>query len=284
MLINFNIEKLDKLMYDFYSITGITISVWNSEFRQLSVQPREMCAFCRTIKSTEAGKHACFLSDQELCIKCSNTDKPCKHICHAGLIDLAFPIKYKDHILGYIMFGQISDKSELEMQSIIETLGKRLGVNTKVLADGYRELISYNEAMIDSAANILKLATRYLWLSEYIDIGHDAVATQINEYIHKNLGQDITVDCICRDLNIPKKRLYAISNRNFGVPIGEHICNLRITEAKRLLESTNLSIQQIAASVGVSDYNYFAKFFKLRVGLSPLKYRKGFPFNLHNDR
>ena len=284
MLINFNIEKLDKLMYDFYSITGITISVWNSEFQQLSFQPREMCAFCRTIKSTEAGKLACFLSDQELCMQCSKTDKPSKHVCHAGLIDLAFPIKYKDRILGYIMFGQISDKSEEEMQSIIKSLGKRLGVDTKALSDGYRELIPYNEAMIDSAASILKLATRYLWLSEYIDIGHDDIATQINEYIRENLVQNVTVDSICRDLNIPKKRLYAISHRNFGVPIGEHICNLRITEAKRLLESTNLSIQQIAASVGVSDYNYFAKFFKLRVGSSPLKYRKGFPFNLHDNQ
>ena len=133
MLINFNIEKLDKLMYDFYSITGITISVWNADFQQLSFQPREMCAFCRTIKSTEAGKHACFLSDQKLCLECSKTDKPSKHTCHAGLIDLAFPIKYRDQILGYIMFGQISDKSEQEMQHIIKDLGKSLGVDPNAL-------------------------------------------------------------------------------------------------------------------------------------------------------
>ena len=281
MLINFNIEKLDKLLYDFYTITGITISVWNADFHQLSFQPHEMRAFCRTIKSTEKGKHACFLSDRELCLACSKTEKPVKHVCHAGLIDMAFPIKYKDNILGYIMLGQISHKSEEEMQHIIKSLGKALGVNTSLLTEEYRELIKYDEILIDSAVNLLKQATRYLWLSEYIDIGYDATASKIDEYIRKNLGEDITVALLCRELNIPKKRLYAISHQNFGVPIGEHICDLRIAEAKRLLETTDLPIQQIACTVGIHDYNYFAKFFKLRVGSSPLKYRKEYPFNLH---
>ena len=283
MLINFNIEKLDKLLYDFYAITGITISVWNADFHQLSFQPREMRAFCQTIKSTDKGKHACFLSDQKLCMESCKTGKPTKHICHAGLVDLAFPIKYKNNILGYVMFGQISDKSEEEMQHVIKNLGKKLGVDTNRLREAYRELPKYDEGLIDSSANILKLATRYLWLSEYIDIGYDATAIKIDEYIRQNLGEEITVDSLCRELNVSKKRLYAISHQNFGVPIGEHICDLRTGEAKRLLESTNLPIQQIAAMVGIQDYNYFAKFFKLRVGSSPLKYRKEFPFNLHSE-
>ena len=282
MLINFNVGKLDNLLYDFYTVTGITISVWDADFHQLSFQPREMCAFCQTIKSTERGKHACFMSDRKLCIESSKTGKPTKHICHAGLVDFAFPIKHKETILGYIMFGQIPYKSEEEMNCVIWKLGKDLGLNTDKLIEEYRMLSKYDEKLIDSAANILKQATRYLWLSEYIDIGYDTVAIKIDEYIRQNIGEDISVDSICRELNIPKKRLYAISHQNFGVPIGEHICNLRIAESKLLLETTNHSIQEIACMVGIQDYNYFAKFFKLRVGSSPLKYRKEFPFNLHS--
>lgn len=175
------------------------------------------------------------------------------------------------------MFGQISDKNEKEMQPVIERLGKTLGIDTNVLTEGYRELIQYNEDIIDSAARILKLATRYLWLSEYIDIGHDAIASKIDEYIQTHLSEKITVSTICQAVNIPKKRLYSVSNQNFGIPIGEYITLMRINEAKRLLESTDLSIQQIACMVGIQDYNYFSKFFKLRVGTSPLKYRKQFP-------
>ena len=281
MLINFNTEKLDKLLYDFYIVTGLTISVWNADFHQISYQPREMRAFCRTVKSTEKGKLACYLCDRALCLECSKTERPTKHVCHAGLIDMAFPIKYKDNILGYIMFGQIAHKSVEEMQPVIARLCKHLGLDAARLADEYEALAQYDEALIDSAANIIKQATRYLWLSDYIDIGYDASASKIDEYIRLHLSEEITVDTLCKALNLPKKRLYAVAHRNFGLPIGEYVNTLRINEAKRLLESTDLSIQQIAASVGVEDYNYFAKFFKLRVGLSPLKYRKSFPFNLH---
>ena len=283
MLINFNMEKLDRLLLDFYTLTGITISVWNTDFHQISFQPREMRAFCRTVKSTEKGKHACFLSDRALCLECSKTERPTKHVCHAGLIDMAFPIKYKDDILGYIMFGQIADKSAAEMAPIIRRLGKTLGLDASRLAEEYGALERYDEVRIDAAANILKQATRYLWLSDYIDIDHDEGAAKIDEYIRAHLKESLSVDTLCHALNMPKKRLYAVSHRNFGMPIGEYIGALRIGEAKRLLESTDLSIQQIAASVGIEDYNYFAKFFKLRTGISPLKYRKGFPFNLHTD-
>lgn len=283
MLINFNTQKLDKLLYDFYTVTGITISVWTADFHQISFQPREMRSFCRAVKSTEKGKRACFLSDRKLCLECSKTEKPAKRICHAGLIDMAFPIRHKDNILGYIMFGQIADKSEAEMQPVIKRLGKTLGLDPESLTEDYRSLAKYDEKQIDAAANILKQATRYLWLSDYIGIGYDESASRIDEYLRLHLGEEITVNFLCRELNIPKKRLYAVAHRNFGVPIGEYIGTMRINEAKRLLESTDLPIQQIAAVVGIHDYNYFAKFFKLRVGISPLKYRKGFPFNLHSD-
>ena len=283
MLINFNIEKLDKLLLDFYTLTGITISVWNTDFHQLSFQPREMCAFCRTVKSTEKGKLSCFLSDQTLCLECSKTERPTKHVCHAGLIDMAFPIKYKDDILGYIMFGQIADKSEEEMRPIIKRLGKTLGIDSDRLTEEYGALVTYDEKRMDAAANILKQATRYLWLSDYLGIGYDEGASKIDEYIRTHLCEELTINSLCHALNIPKKRLYAVAHRNFGVPIGEHVSALRIHEAKRLLETTDLSIQQVAAAVGIQDYNYFSKFFKLRVGISPLKYRKGFPFNLHEN-
>lgn len=283
MLTNFNIKKLDELLYDFYSITGNTVSVWNAEMQQLSYQPKEMYAFCRRIKSTAQGKLACFQSDKELCITCGKTGAPATHTCHAGLVDVAFPIKYRENILGYIMFGQIARKSDEEMQPVICRLAKEYGVDADALAQEYTALNRYNEALIRSAANLLKQSTRYLWLSDYIDIAYDTTTSRIDAYIRAHLSEPISIASLCTALDISKKRLYYIAHRSFGMPIGEYICSLRVAQAKRLLSTTDHSIQEIAVMVGIPDYNYFTKFFKSRVHISPLKYRKGFPFNLHAD-
>lgn len=282
MNINFNIEKLDKLLCDFYTVTGLTISVWDADFNELSYQPAQMRSFCRTIKSTEKGKHACFLSDKSVCNACSKTGKPTFHHCHAGLIDVAFPIKYKEQIMGYIMFGQIADKNDAQMKPILEKLETHLGVSSDELLSRYKELIRYDEKIINSAAAILKLATRYLWLSDYIEVGYNETATKIDEYIKNHISEEISVYTLCSKFNISKKRLYEIAHRQFGASIGEYICSVRIKEAKNLLCSTDYPIKQIAYMVGVKDYNYFTKFFKSRTGTSPLKYRKAFSLNIHS--
>ena len=59
----------------------------------------------------------------------------------------------------------------------------------------------------------------------------------------------------------------------FGVSFQEYLCNLRLTEARRLLENYAMSIADIGAAVGFDDPSYFARVFKRSVGLSPSDYR-----------
>ena len=274
MLINFNIEKLDRLLYDFHCLTGLTISVWDAEFHQLSYQPKEIRSFCRKIKETPIGRTRCFLSDKQICMECGKTGKPATHYCHAGLIDTAVPIKFKNTILGYIMFGQISDGTDSDILKGLTKLGKELGIDHKELIEVYKELDIYNEEKIEAAANILKMSTRYLWLSEYIEIGYDTDASRIDDYIRAHISEDLSVKSLCAAFGINKNRLYEISHEWFGSTIGDYVAAVRIEEAKRLLSSTELPITQICAAVGIKDYNYFTKFFKSHENKTPLKYRK----------
>lgn len=281
MLINFNIESLDKLLYDFHSLTGFTVSVWDANFNQLSFYPKDMRNFCRIIKQSPKGKLRCLLSDKAVCVECQKTGKPVTHHCHAGLLDTAVPIKFKDSVIGYIMFGQIKDASSDNIEKL-KTLNRELQIDFTHLSEAYKELEIYNKEKVAAAANILKMATRYLWLSEYIDIGYNTIASQLDDYIRANIGSNLSVKTICGTLSISKNKLYDITHQHFKKTIGEYIASARIDEAKKLLASTDFPINQIAVMVGINDYNYFTKFFKSHVGIPPLKYRKEFPFNLHD--
>ncbi len=281
MYINFKIEKLDELLLDFYRLTGLTISVWDNKMNQLSYQPKEMCKFCKKIKSCKKGKDRCYISDKEIFTKCAKTGKPETHRCHAGLIDTAIPIKFNDVILGYLIFGQTVDGKETDIAQKIKKLSADLDINYDDLNELYNELKPYDADKIKSAGNILKTSARYLWLSDYIEIGYNTLASQISDYINDNLAEKLSVQKICTDIGISKNKLYEISNKQFKMTIGEYIANSRISKSKNLLTSTSLSVRDISEKVGFLDYNYFIKLFKKYVGTTPLKYRNCFPFNLH---
>ena len=279
MLINFNIEKLDRLLYDFYHITGMTVSIWDSQFQQLSFQPKEMQNFCRTIRKSPEINHRCFLSDKKVCQECARTGKPTVHHCHAGLVDIAIPIKFKDTVLGYMMFGQIADSNLAEQRHNLEKLANELDMDYVDLYSIYSTLEAYDKSKVDSAANLLKLATRSLWLSEYIEIGYNTLASKLDDYIRNHLSEDLSVENLCDKLGISKNRLYETAHDSFGTPIGKYVTDCRMEEAKRLLNTTDLPVSRISSMVGISDYNYFTKVFKASVGIPPLRYRKEFPFN-----
>ena len=59
-----------------------------------------------------------------------------------------------------------------------------------------------------------------------------------------------------------------------GRPVGDWIEISRLNKAKRLLETTNQPIIDVAASIGIDDQSYFARFFRKKTGLTPSAYRK----------
>ncbi len=54
-----------------------------------------------------------------------------------------------------------------------------------------------------------------------------------------------------------------------------HLIQQRVyTEAKRLLQTSNLSIKEIAFELGFVDHAYFSNFFKVQAGVTPTVFRK----------
>lgn len=61
-----------------------------------------------------------------------------------------------------------------------------------------------------------------------------------------------------------------VSNRTAG----EWIDNYVVLEAKALLSSSTLSIQEISDRLNFANQSFFSKYFKQHVGISPTEYRK----------
>jgi len=62
-------------------------------------------------------------------------------------------------------------------------------------------------------------------------------------------------------------------HKKAGEPLSAYINNARIHTARKLLTTTDLSLQEIAARVGFTDVSYFHRQFKKLTDMTPLQYR-----------
>lgn len=96
----------------------------------------------------------------------------------------------------------------------------------------------------------------------------------LQEYIHVNYSNDISLDDLCRLVNMNRTSL----NQKFKAQIGytaiEYLLRYRIKIACDALSHTNLSLTEIAEAIGFKYYTYFIKQFTAKIGMSPTEYRQ----------
>lgn len=92
------------------------------------------------------------------------------------------------------------------------------------------------------------------------------------KYIQFNYSHDISVDYIAKAVGVSRSHLYRVFMSNVGQSPIDYLTNYRVGEACSLLKSSNLSIAEIAVSVGFFDQFYFSRVFKKVKGVPPSKY------------
>jgi len=82
-----------------------------------------------------------------------------------------------------------------------------------------------------------------------------------------------------QSVNLSVWRLCHIFKSDVGMPPIRYLRLLRMERAKSLLESSFLSVKEIAFQVGLNDESHFVRDFKSTYGYSPAHYRLNFKNN-----
>lgn len=94
------------------------------------------------------------------------------------------------------------------------------------------------------------------------------------EFIDKNYSGSITLDDISKELNISPHYFSRLYKAETGQNFIDHLTRLRMDRAKALVLESELSMKEIAYSVGYSDPNYFSRLFKKATGETPTEYKE----------
>ena len=156
-----------------------------------------------------------------------------------------------------------------------------LGENPKLLAL-FEELLEalehgYASSQLLYASQILAyLVGLIIWIhhrgSEENPTATQKVAQSIN-YMKQHLDQPATAASFAALSNLSESHYRSLFRRQTGYAPMDYYIRLRMHKACQLLDTTNLSIKEIARLVGYKDALYFSHAFKTVIELSPSQYR-----------
>ncbi len=93
-------------------------------------------------------------------------------------------------------------------------------------------------------------------------------------YLRKNYAEDISVEQAAKAVHLGKTSFCRFLKKETGKTFSEHLNEIRIDFACRLLRETDHTILQIGYEVGFNNLSYFYRQFNKLKGLSPLEYRQ----------
>ncbi len=101
-----------------------------------------------------------------------------------------------------------------------------------------------------------------------------SLASDITEYLNENLAIPVRLDEISRRFSYSLSSIKRIFKAETGYSIIDYLSNIRIAKAKELLRDSNITVEEISATLGYANIYYFSNVFKQKVGKSPTKYRE----------
>ncbi len=104
----------------------------------------------------------------------------------------------------------------------------------------------------------------------------DSVVRRAENWLGQHFREPLAVTTVVQACGIPERSLKRRFKAATGSTLIGYVQNLRIEEAKRLLESDSVSAEDISADVGYDNPAFFRRLFKRATALTPGAYRRMF--------
>ena len=259
-------EFLFILLYEVTTLDPSTIN-WR---RQLAMQQSQIGEHIQQSKKLGAATTYPYESEQKLIAKVKIGDR-------TGAKETL------NSILGTIMFRNPGDLNVLKARLV-----ELLTVLSRAAAEGGVDINLLLEKNLGYMSKVLNINTQQdlcAWISyglndfiESVYKSQDAKKiTQLKpaiDYIDTNYEQQITLADIAKQVHLSVSRLAHLFKEQMGITLIDYLTNVRITQAKRLLLTTDDSCTTICFKVGYNNQSYFTRTFKEISGMTPGQFRQ----------
>lgn len=119
--------------------------------------------------------------------------------------------------------------------------------------------------------------------SRFDDYKNKQKIQQAVTYIKENYDKDLNMAVVSNHISMNYSLFSYVFKQYTGSNFVNFLKEIRIEEAKRLLEETDMKIIDISGKVGYENEKHFMKTFKAACGVSPTEYRKNMQFKIKKE-
>ncbi len=165
--------------------------------------------------------------------------------------------------INYIRKNIINSSIKKTLTTLTNALGDREDTNRFAATGQLYVLLSY----LKNASGLIETMAD--------DAKSLSCVASATRFIEQNYYIELDVQTLCDYVNYSRSYLSRVFHQETGYTIPEYINKIRIDNAMALLHDTNLSLREVASTVGIHDSFYFSKLFKKYTGKTPREYRLG---------
>ena len=190
---------------------------------------------------------------------------------------------------SYFSDSQLDFLNSLDEKMLITLDPQRINE----ILDNLNELRNIENSVVDNKHILLSLKLGLLFHQIYVAqtgtvepttaLEKDAINYTISptilkvmDFVQKNYSKKISLNDLCQEYHLSKTWLCKCFLQANNMTIFEYKTMLQINAAKKLLRSSDHSIEKIAQLVGFSSSRHFSSMFKKHNGTTPLHWRKNF--------
>lgn len=137
----------------------------------------------------------------------------------------------------------------------------------------YNMSLNYTDACDIKAVSLLYNLILYANYYKSVKTAVSKLIEQIKAFMELEMGSNYNIQQICDIFHISRSRLYMYFKAEVGITPLDYLANIRLSKACRMLESTDLTVSEIAQTCGFTGDHHMSRNFKRLLNTTPSGYR-----------
>jgi len=262
------------LLKDFYLLSGIRVSLYNTQLQCIADCGAPPVPFCTAIQRKGEGYAVCFRSDLSAFERVKTSREPLYFDCPFGIPEALVPIVESGTVRGYLFAGQVLRKGKEHEGAALRTALSLLGEERRdEIGEAVSALCRKEEDELLAARRLLGLLATHIAERFLLPEEGEHLAALTKEWLDRNFAHRVSLSSLSLHFHCSTVTLTEHFRKRYGDTIFHYLTERRLCAARRLLCETSLPTGVIAEQCGFSCSEHFSKVFKRQCGIPPSVWR-----------